>query len=112
MLAERGILAEVINVPVVKPFDGDTIIKSARKTGAVVIVENHSIIGGLGSTVCECLSENSPVPVKRIGMKDCFGQSGQEDQLMAEYGLTAEKFISDIINLIERKNLFSFRGRF
>ena len=105
MLAENGILAEVINVPVVKPLDEETIIKSAKKTGAVVTVENHSIIGGLGSAVCECLSENLPVPVKRIGTKDCFGQSGNEDQLMAEYGLTAEKFFPDIIKLLEIKNL-------
>lgn len=105
MLAQKGIIAEVINVPVVKPIDVITIIESARKTGAVAVIENHSIIGGLGSAVCECLSENLPVPVKRIGVRDCFGQSGNENQLMEEYGLTAEKFVYEVISLIERKSI-------
>lgn len=104
ILADKGILAEIINVPVIKPFDKDTIIKSAKKTGAIITIENHSIIGGLGSAVCECLSENLPVPVKRIGTKDQFGQSGKENELMAEYGLTAEKFIDEVIELINRKS--------
>jgi transketolase len=104
MLAEKGILAEVINVPVIKPLDCETIIKSAKKTGAVVTIENHSIIGGLGSAVCECISENSPALVKRVGTKDCFGQSGKDYELMAEYGLTADKFICEIIELLEKKS--------
>ncbi|OGH96643.1 MAG: transketolase [Candidatus Melainabacteria bacterium GWF2_32_7] len=103
MLADKGILAEVINVPVIKPLDKDTIIESAKKTGAIVTIENHSIIGGLGSAVCEAICENNPVLVKRIGVRDEFGQSGKEHELMAEYGLTADKFIYDIIDLIERK---------
>lgn len=104
MLEESNILAEVINVSTIKPLDQETIIKSARKTGAVLTVENHSIIGGLGSAVCECLSENYPIPVKRVGVKDVFGQSGNADLLMSEYGLTAEKFIKDVHDLLEIKN--------
>lgn len=104
MLLEKGIKAEVINLPVIKPLDVDTIVKSAAKTGAVVTIENHSIIGGLGGAVCECLSEHKPTPVKRIGTNDVFGQSGKESELMVEYGLVAEKFISEVIKLIERKN--------
>jgi len=103
MLADKGILAEVINVPVVKPLDSETIIKSARKTGAVAIVENHSIIGGLGSAVSECLSENCPTLIKRIGVNDQFGQSGKDTQLMVEYGLTAETFIDKVVELIKKK---------
>ncbi|MDD3013000.1 MAG: transketolase family protein [Candidatus Gastranaerophilales bacterium] len=103
MLATKGILAEIINVPVVKPLDEETIIKSAKKTGAVVTIENHSIIGGLGSAISECLSENCPILIKRIGVKDQFGQSGKDTQLMAEYGLIAEKFIEDVIELIKKK---------
>ena len=103
MLKEKGISAEIINVPVIKPLDENTILESARKTGAVLTVENHSIIGGLGSAVCELLSENLPLPVKRIGVRDKFGQSGDCDLLMKEYGLVAEKFVEDALELFERK---------
>ncbi|EKE02459.1 MAG: hypothetical protein ACD_20C00383G0011 [uncultured bacterium] len=104
MLSDKGILAEVINVPVVKPLDKDTIIESAKKTGAIVTIENHSIIGGLGSAVCEAICEEYPILVKRIGTRDQFGQSGKDSELMAEYGLTADKFIHEIIGLIEKKS--------
>lgn len=103
MLNAKNISAEVINVPVVKPLDTQTIITSATKTGAVVVIENHSIIGGLGSAVCECLSENKPTLVKRIGTKDVFGQSGKDTELMVEYGLTADKFINEVIEIVKKK---------
>lgn len=103
-LSKDGILAEVINVPVVKPLDEETIINSARKTGAVAVIENHSIIGGLGGAVSECLAEKYPTFVKRIGTLDTFGQSGKDTELLAEYGLTADRFINEIYKLIERKN--------
>lgn len=103
MLKEQNINAEVISVPVVKPLDTSTIIASAQKTGLVVSIENHSIIGGLGSAICECLSESAPIPVKRIGINDEFGQSGEQKALMSEYGLVAEKFIDIIIELVKRK---------
>lgn len=104
ILAEKNILAEVINVPTIKPFDKDTIIKSARKTGAVVTIENHSVIGGLGSTISECLSEECPSLIRRVGINDRFGQSGKDSELMSEYGLTADKFIHDVLEVIERKS--------
>lgn len=104
MLAEKGILAEVVNVPVIKPLDKETIIKSVRKTGAVVTIENHSVIGGLGSAISECLSEERPSLVRRIGIGDTFGQSGTESELMSEYGLIAEKFIGEVLEVIERKS--------
>jgi len=102
LLKERGIDAEVISVPVVKPLDGATIIESVRKTGKIAVVENHSIIGGLGSAICECVSENYPVPVLRIGVNDEFGQSGTPGDLMAHYGLLAEKFIDRVAGLAKR----------
>ncbi|HBG49217.1 MAG TPA: transketolase [Cyanobacteria bacterium UBA9971] len=104
ILEQKGISAEVINVSTIKPLDEKTILQSAQKTGVVMTVENHSIIGGLGGAVCELLSETLPIPVKRIGVRDQFGQSGKDTELMAKYGLTAEKFIDEAIKLVEFKN--------
>ena len=101
MLLEKGISVEVINVPVVKPLDGQTILKSAQKTNRVITVENHSVIGGLGSAVCEYLSENYPVKVTRIGTNDEFGQSGSAKELMAYYCLNAERLAEKIIGLLK-----------
>lgn len=98
ILEEKGIDAQIISMPVVKPLDNDTILKEAKKTNFVVTVENHSIIGGLGSAVCEVLSENMPTPVYRIGTNDEFGQSGEQRQLMDFYGLTSEKLAQKIEN--------------
>ena len=87
MLAADGISAEVINIHTIKPLDKDLIIASAKKTGKVVTAEEHSIIGGLGSAVCDCLSENHPTPVMKIGMQDVFGESGTAAALVEKYGL-------------------------
>ena len=100
MLAKKGVNAELISVPVVKPLDKDSIIDSARKTGKVVVLENHSINGGLGSAVCEVLSENLPTKVLRIGMNDCFGQSGTPKDLLKFYGLDAESVVDRIVESI------------
>lgn len=96
ILEKSGIDAQIIHMPVVKPLDNDTILEEAKKTNFVVTVENHSVIGGLGSAVCEVLSENMPTPVYRIGINDEFGQSGEQRQLMDFYGLTAEKLAQKI----------------
>lgn len=101
MLQEKGISAEVINLPVVKPIDADTIIASAKKTNRVIVIENHSIIGGLGSAICEVLSENYPVKVTRIGTNDEFGQSGTAKELMAYYGLDAQRLTEKITGLLK-----------
>lgn len=101
ILSTNNIHAEIINVPVVKPIDSETIIKSAQKTNRVVTVENHSIIGGLGGAVCELLSENYPTKVLRIGTNDEFGQSGEAKELMDLYGLSAEKLAEKIIGFIK-----------
>jgi transketolase len=102
ILEAQGINAEVISVPMIKPLDCDTIVGSAKKTNKVVTLENHSVIGGLGSAVCECLSENYPVAIKRLGTNDVFGQSGQYKELMAEYELTAEKVAPKIAEFLKK----------
>ncbi len=101
ILSDIGINAEVINVPVVKPIDKDTIINSAKKTKNVITIENHSIIGGLGSAVCEVLSGDYPVKVTRIGINDEFGQSGKAKELMAYYGLNADMLVKRITGLLK-----------
>ncbi|MBR6909118.1 MAG: transketolase family protein [Lachnospiraceae bacterium] len=89
-LAADGISAEVINICTIKPLDVDIIVGSAKKTGKVVTVEEHSVIGGLGSAVCDALSENLPTPVKKIGMQDVFGESGSASELVRKYGIDAD----------------------
>ena len=89
-LAADGVDAEVISICTIKPLDEEIILNSAKKTGKVVTVEEHSVIGGLGSAVCDCLSEKLPTPVKKIGMQDVFGESGSAAALIAKYGLDAE----------------------
>lgn len=101
ILAGKGIEAKVINMPVVKPLNNDIILKDAENTKLYVTVENHSIIGGLGSAVCEVLSENSPAKVLRIGTNDVFGQSGTAKALLDYYGLTADKIAQNILNKME-----------
>lgn len=101
LLQKEGINAEVLHIPVVKPFLAkNDLINSAKKTGKVVTIENHSIIGGIGSLICETLCENLPAKVLRIGTNDVFGQSGEQRILMEEYGLTAEKLYSKIKNFL------------
>ncbi len=89
LAAERGVSCEVINSSTIKPLDTDTIVHSAKKTGKVVTVEEHQIIGGLGGAVCEALAENHPVTVKRIGMPDTFGESGEPSELLEKYGMSS-----------------------
>ncbi len=90
MLEKDGISAEVINIHTIKPIDKDLVIASATKTGKVVTVEEHSIIGGLGSAVCEVLAECAPTKVLRLGVKDVFGESGPALELIHKYELDAE----------------------
>ncbi len=90
MLKAEGIDAAVINMHTVKPLDGALVTAYAKKTGAVVTAEEHSVIGGLGGAVCECLAENVPVPVVRVGVEDQYGHSGSVPALLEMYGLTAK----------------------
>ncbi|MEA3239161.1 MAG: transketolase C-terminal domain-containing protein, partial [Candidatus Bipolaricaulota bacterium] len=95
-LATEGISVEVVNVSTIKPLDAETLLKSAAKTGLVVTAEEHQVNGGLGSAVCELLSENLPTRVVRVGVHDRFGQSGPADRLLSEYGLDAAGMVAAI----------------
>lgn len=95
-LAEDGIHAEVINIHTIKPLDEDLIIASAKKTGKVVTVEEHSIIGGLGSAVSDVLSEKLPTPIHKIGVRDTFGESGPALELLKKYKLDGEGIYHEI----------------
>ena len=95
-LAAEGVSARVINIHTVKPLDEELIIKAAKETKMLFTVEEHSIIGGLGSAVCECLAENHPTKVVRIGMRDRFGESGPAAELIHKYGLDAEGIVKTV----------------
>lgn len=90
LMYKDGIEAEVVHVPTLKPLDTGTILKSVRKTGAVVTAEEGQIIGGLGGAIAELLAEELPTPLKRVGMRDRFGESGAPDALLEHFGLTAK----------------------
>lgn len=100
-LEASGVSAEVINAPTVKPLDAETIVASARKTGRVVTAEEHSVIGGLGSAVCDVLSEQHPVPVRKVGVEDTFGESGPAVEVLKKYGLTAEHVAEAALSLVK-----------
>lgn len=100
-LLENGVDAEIINVHTIKPLDEETILKSAKKTGKVIVAENHNIIGGLRSAVCECLSEKHPVKVTPIGIKDRFGQVGKMPFLKKEYNMDVESIVKAVNSVIE-----------
>ena len=93
ILAEQGIDARVINIHTIKPIDRDIIIKAAKETGKIITVEEHSIIGGLGSAVADVVTETVPVPVIKIGVKDVFGHSGPAVALLKEFGLCVDNIV-------------------
>ncbi|KUG03864.1 transketolase, c-terminal section [hydrocarbon metagenome] len=101
ILAGEGIMVSVVDMHTIKPLDQELVIKKAKETGAILTVEEHSIIGGLGSAVCEVVSEYCPVPVLRLGIEDQFGQSGSPDELLQHYGLTVDKIAQKVRNLLK-----------
>ena len=101
MLAEAGIDVELINIHTIKPLDTELVCDSAAKTGRVFTIEEHTIIGGLGSAVCETLSERQPVKVTRIGMNDVYGESGPAVELLHKFGLDAEGIFKKIKETLE-----------
>ncbi|SHJ86365.1 transketolase family protein [Tepidibacter formicigenes] len=103
ILKEEGISLRVINMPTIKPIDTDIIVKAAKETGAIITAEEHNVIGGLGSAVSEVLAENYPVPVKRVGVKDTFGESGTPNELLEKYGLTADEIVKAVKEVINKK---------
>ncbi len=102
MFAQEGIKAEVINVCTIKPLDEELVKSSARKTGKVVTAEEHSIIGGLGSAVCDALSEEAIAPVYRIGIRDVFGESGSAQALVKKYRLDGQGIYEQVKAFISR----------
>lgn len=102
-LAEEGIQVSLVDMHTIKPLDQDLVVRKARETGAILTVEEHSIIGGLGGAVCEAVSEKYPIPVRRMGIDDIFGQSGNPDELMQHYGLTSDKIVQNIRLLLKKK---------
>ena len=92
-LSKDGIDARVINIHTIKPIDRELLANAAKETGAIVTAEEHSIIGGLGSAVAEVLTEECPVPVLKVGIKDTFGESGKPNELLKAYGLTVEAIV-------------------
>ena len=102
MLAADGINAMVINMHTIKPLDKELVIRAAKETGRIVTVEEHSVIGGLGGAVCEVLCGNCPVPVKRIGMNDVFGESGPAAALLEKYGLDGKGVCESVKEFIRQ----------
>jgi len=103
LLKQEGISARVVHIATIKPLDQDIIVKAAEETGAIVTAEEHSIIGGLGGAVAECLAEKHPTPVKRVGIHDRFGTSGKAEELMKYFGLTPEDLIEAAREVLTRK---------
>lgn len=102
-LAAEGISARVLNIHTIKPLDRDAVIGAARETGAIVTAEEHNIIGALGSAVAECVGEECPVPVLRVGVKDEFGRSGKVPPLLEMYGLTAANIAEKVREAVKMK---------
>ena len=102
-LSKEGIDVRVINNHTIKPIDEEEIIKAAEQTGAIVTGEDHQVMGGLGSAVAEVLSKNHPVPMEMIGVQNRFGESGQTDELMNEFGLVAKNLKEAVKKVIKRK---------
>lgn len=98
--AEHGLQAEVVHVPTIKPLDEDLILTSVRKTGRVVTAEEAQVKGGFGGAIAELLSEKLPTPLMRVGMYDRFGESGDPDELLDHFGLTADKMMAGVLQFI------------
>jgi transketolase len=103
LLSRKGIQATVIDVNTVKPIDEETILEAAGRTGAVVTAEEHNIYGGLGSAVAEVLGENLPTPMKRVGIRDTFAESGEPEELLVKYGLKASNIVEAAREVLARK---------
>lgn len=103
-LAKEGIEATVVNNHTIKPMDEETIVAVAKETGAVVTVEEHQIMGGMGSAVAEVLGKNYPVPIEFIGMRNTFGESGQPEELLEKYGMGVKDIKVAVKKVLKRKS--------
>ena len=102
ILKEKGVNARIINMPTIKPIDRDIIVKAAKETGKIVTVEEHSVIGGLGSAVCDVVCEECPVPVIKIGVNDEFGCSGPALELLKKFGLSSENIVNTVLKALNK----------
>ncbi len=105
LLKTEGIDAGVINMSTIKPIDAEAVIAAARRCGAIVTAEEHSIIGGLGGAVAEVLAEAAPVPLVRVGVKDAFGTSGDYEGLLRHYGISAENIVGAVKEVLKKKGV-------
>ncbi len=101
-LAAEGIDARIINIHTIKPLDEELIIKAAKETGKIITIEEHSVIGGLGSAVCDVVAANCPVPVVKMGVQDVFGHSGPGGDLITEFGLRAANIVDEAKKLLNK----------
>lgn len=102
-LDREGIKVSVVDMHTVKPLDVDLVVRKARETGAIITAEEHSVLGGLGSAVCETVCAHSPVPVLRLGIEDVFGQSGNPDELLDYYGLNVGQIVKNVRKILKMK---------
>ncbi|MBR7070842.1 MAG: transketolase family protein, partial [Clostridia bacterium] len=103
LLAAEGIHARIINISTIKPLDEEIVVKAAQETGAIVTAEEHSVIGGLGSAVCDVICEKCPIPVLKLGVYDVFGHSGPAEQLLDEFGLRAVNIVEKVKEVLKLK---------
>ena len=103
LLASEGVSAEVVNVSTIKPLDRETVLASVRKTGAAVSAEEHTIVGGLGGALAELLCEEYPIPMRRVGLEDCFGESGGSSELLCKYCMTGANIADAAREALKRK---------
>lgn len=100
ILTGKGVSARVINLHTIKPIDKEILINAAKETGKIITIEEHQVHGGLGSAVAEVIAQEHPVKMKIMGFPDQFGESGQAEELLQKYGLTAENIVKECLNLI------------
>ncbi len=103
LLEEEGISCRVVNMSSIKPIDRDLIEDSARETGAIVTAEDHNILGGLGGAVSEVVVSSYPVPIEMVGIRDCFGESGEPEELATKYGIDVSGIIDGVRHVLKRK---------
>jgi transketolase len=109
-LAQQGVRLRVVEMHTIKPLDSELVVRCAEETGAIVTAEEHSIIGGLGGAVAECLAERSPVPMERVGVKDMFAESGPYNDLLEKYGLGVGAILAAIERALARKRTSSLHA--
>ncbi|MCG2767540.1 MAG: hypothetical protein L6435_04065 [Anaerolineae bacterium] len=103
LLALSGVSARVINIATLKPIDVNAIVKAAEETGCIVTAENHNIYGGLGSAVAEVLVEHFPVPMLRVGLRDCYGECGGNTELLHKYQMSPQHIAAAARSVLQRK---------